>query len=75
MSDCVSKAEDSLCDDLNGKEIQKKGIYGASLVVQCLRICLRIQGSWVHPLLWEDPTRLGTTRPVGQTTEPSSCKC
>ena len=63
VSDCASKAEDLLCGDLNGKEIQKKGINRASFVVQLLRIRLGIPRSWVRPLLWEDPTCLGTAGP------------
>ena len=63
MSDWVSQAEDLLCGDLNGKEIQKKGINGASLVVQWLRICLGIPGLWIRSLLWEDPSCPGTTGP------------
>ena len=36
----------------------------ASLVVQWLRICLPMQGTWVRALVWEDPTCHGATRPV-----------
>ena len=36
----------------------------ASLVVQWLRICLPMQGTWVRALVWEDPTCRGATRPV-----------
>ena len=36
----------------------------ASLVVQWLRICLPMQGSWVQPLVWEDPICHGATKPV-----------
>ena len=37
---------------------------GASLVVQWLRICLLMQGTWVQALVWEDPTCRGATRLV-----------
>ena len=36
----------------------------ASLVVQWLRICLPMQGTWVRALVWEDPTCRGATGPV-----------
>ena len=36
----------------------------ASLVVQWLRICLSMQGTWVRALVWEDPTCHGTTKPM-----------
>ena len=35
----------------------------ASLVVQWLRICLLMQGTWVQSLVWEDSTCRGATRP------------
>ena len=38
--------------------------FGASLVVQWLRICLPMQGTWVWSLVWEDPTCRGATKPV-----------
>ena len=41
-----------------------KAMYGASLVVQWLRICLPMQGTRVPALVWEDPTCHGATRPV-----------
>ena len=37
---------------------------GTSLVVQLLRICLRMQGTQVRALVWEDPTCRGATKPV-----------
>ena len=37
---------------------------GTSLVVQWLRICLPIQGTWVQSLVWEDPTCHGAIKPV-----------
>ena len=42
----------------------KRGITGASLVAQWLRICLPMQGTRVRALVWEDPTCRGATRPV-----------
>ena len=44
--------------------IIKKTQRGASLVVQWLRICLPMQGTWVRALVWEDPTYRGAARPV-----------
>ena len=37
---------------------------GASLVVQRIRICLPVQGTRFRSLIWEDPTRRGTAKPV-----------
>ena len=36
----------------------------ASLVVQWLRICLALQGTWVQSLVWEDSTCHKATKPV-----------
>jgi len=36
----------------------------ASLVVQWLRICLAMQGTGVQSLVREDPTCLGTAKPM-----------
>ena len=41
-----------------------KGIEGASLVAQWLRICLPMQGTRVRALVQEDPTCCGATMPV-----------
>ena len=41
-----------------------KSYYGASLVVQWLRIRLPMQGTRVRALVWEDPTCRGATGPV-----------
>ena len=38
--------------------------FGASLVVQWLRICLSMQGTRVRALVWENPTCRGATKPV-----------
>ncbi|KAJ8780720.1 hypothetical protein J1605_000763 [Eschrichtius robustus] len=38
--------------------------WGAFLVVQWLRICLPMQGTWVRALVWEDPTCHGATKPM-----------
>ena len=51
-------------DFLKSNGIFKKAIWGASLVVQWLRICLPMQGTRVRALVWEDPTCRGATRPV-----------
>ena len=40
--------------------------YGASLVVQWLRICLPMQRTRVRALVWEDPTCRGATGPVSR---------
>ena len=37
---------------------------GTSLVVQWLRICLTMQGTWVRALVWEDPTCRRAAKPV-----------
>ena len=36
----------------------------ASLVVQWLRICLAVQGTWVQSLVWEDSTCQKATKPM-----------
>ena len=33
----------------------EKTLLGTSLVAQCLRICLSMQGTWVRSLAQEDP--------------------
>ena len=38
--------------------------YGTSPVVQWLRICLPVQGTWVQSLVLEDLTCRGPTKPV-----------
>ena len=43
-----------------------KGEIWASLVVQWLRVCLLMQGTWVRALIWEDPTCRGATGPVSR---------
>ena len=45
-------------------EVSQKEKNRASLVVQWLRVCLPMQGTWVRGLVWEDPTCRGATRPV-----------
>ena len=42
----------------------KSYAVGASLVMQWLRICLPVQGTWVRALVREDPTCRGATKPV-----------
>ena len=46
------------------KSTSSKSHKRASLVAQWLRICLPMQGTRVHALVWEDPTCRGATRPV-----------
>ena len=48
----------------NNKAKYSKYISRASLVVQCLRICLLMQGTRVRALVWEDPTCRGASGPV-----------
>ena len=38
--------------------------FGASLVVQWLRIRLPMQRTWVQSLIWEDPTCHGAAKPM-----------
>ncbi|KAJ8780909.1 hypothetical protein J1605_000952 [Eschrichtius robustus] len=42
----------------------KSSPEGTSLVAQWLRIHLPMQGIQVRPLVWEDPTCSGATKPV-----------
>ena len=39
---------------------------GASLVAQWLGVCLLMQGTRVHALVWEDPACRGAAGPVGR---------
>ena len=41
-----------------------KMLWRASLVAQCLRICLPVQGTRVQALVWEDPTCHRATKPL-----------
>ena len=53
-----------------------KTLLRTSLVVQWIRICLPMQGTWVRSLVWEDPTCFGATMPVHlyyQAPEPENC--
>ena len=34
-------------------------------MVEWVRIHLPTQGTWVQSLIWEDPTCLGATKPLG----------
>ena len=38
---------------------------GTLLVVQWLRVCLAMQGTWVQFLVWGDPTCHGAIEPMG----------
>ena len=42
----------------------KTNFIGTSLVVQWLRICLPMQGTWVRALVPEDPTCRRATKPM-----------
>ena len=46
------------------QEVHLKWANGTFLVVHCLRICLSMQGTWVWPLLREDSTHHGATKPM-----------
>ena len=48
-------------------ELFLKPVYGTSLVVQWLRICLPMQGTPVLSLVWEDTTCHRATKPVHHT--------
>ena len=59
---------------------KKKDIFSAYLVVQCLRICLAIQGPLVPSLVQGDSTCPGATKPLHHNhwscaLEPGSCSC
>lgn len=45
---------------------RKRGVKdkGTSLVVQWMRSCLPMKGTWVLSLVWGDPTCHRATRPV-----------
>ena len=47
------------------KKLKIKLPYGASLVVQWLRIHLPMQETQVRALVWEDSMCHGTTKPMG----------
>ena len=49
---------------LDENPMSRESSFGASLVVQWLRICLPTQGTWVRALVWEDPTYRGGTKPM-----------
>ena len=46
------------------RKCKLKPQWGTSLVVQWLRICLPMQGTWVRSLVQEDPTCCGATKPI-----------
>ena len=59
--------------------LQQKSDTGTSLVVQWLRICLPVQGTWVWSLVWEDPTCNEASKFAHHNSwacalEPKSCK-
>ena len=55
----------SVCPNTNSRQPEKKyHVLRTSLVVQWLRICLPMQGTWVQSLVREDPTCHGATNPV-----------
>ena len=51
----------------------------ASLVAQCLRICLAVEGTLVGFWVWKDPVCCGAAKPVYSycafALEPASCNC
>ena len=59
------------------RKFDLKKELGTSLVVQWLRICLPLEGTWVWALVWEDSTCRRATKPVchnywAQALEPAS---
>ena len=50
---------------LKGKDLLIKTRLGASLVAEQSRVCPPVQKTWIRSLIWEDPTCLGATKPVG----------
>ena len=46
------------------QEVFKFVGQGPGLVVQWLRICLPLWGTWVQSLVWDDSTCWGTTQPM-----------
>ncbi|KAJ8786202.1 hypothetical protein J1605_006422 [Eschrichtius robustus] len=56
---------DSLMPTMDyGSTFKERVLWGASLVVQWLRIYLPMQGTRVRALVWEDPTCRGATKPM-----------
>ena len=45
-------------------DLDKKQVLGLPWVVQWLRICLSMQGTWIQSLVWEDYTCRGATKPM-----------
>ena len=58
----ISDLEDRMVEFTATEQNKKKN--RASLVVQWLRVCLPVQGTWVRALVWEDPTCCGAAGPV-----------
>ena len=56
-------------------KINQKISLWTSLVVQCMWICLPMQGIWVRSLAPEDSTSLGATGPCAQLLRPCSRAC
>ena len=50
--------------NLTLENLTLENLTGTSLVVQWLRICLPMQGTWVRSLVQEDPPCHGATKPV-----------
>ena len=50
----------------NPTQTDLKGMIGASLVAQWLRVCLPMQEARVRALVWEDPTCRGAAGPVSR---------
>ena len=47
-----------------GGKLASNDFVETSLVVQWLKICLPMQGTWVQSLVWEDPTCHRAAKPV-----------
>ena len=57
-------ADDTVVYVENPKEFTPKNFWMTSLVAQWLRIHPSTQGTWVRPLVQEDSTIYGATKPV-----------
>ena len=60
--DCSEMVQSKKIARINEKNI--KSNWGPSLLVQCLRIHLPMQATWVQSLAQEDPTCHGATKPM-----------
>ena len=61
---CFPSPSSERCLPADNREQMKEVALGASLVTQCLRILLPMQGTRVRALVREDPTCRGATKPM-----------